>query len=70
MSLLCFFPAPLCHPAEQSRLEDGLAEKGCLSLAAHTLGGSWKSEDLPISMNTFSYFINGVLNNWWNRAVQ
>lgn len=64
------FPAPLCRPPEQNRAEDGLAEKGCLSLAFHTLGGSWKSEDLPISMNTFSYFVNGVLNNWWNRIVQ
>ena len=64
------FPAPLCLPPEQFRPEDGLAEKGCLSLAVHTLGGSWKSEDLPISMNTFSYFVNGVLNNWWNQIVQ
>lgn len=64
------FPAPLCRPPEQLRPEDGLAEKGCLSLAVHTLGASWKSEDLPISMNTFSYFVRGVLNNWWDKIVQ
>lgn len=64
------FPAPLCAPPEQYGSEVGLAEKGCLSLAVHTLGASWKSEDLPISMNTFTYFVNGVLNNWWNRIVQ
>ena len=64
------FPAPLCRPPEQYSAAEGLAEKGCLSLAVHTLGASWKSDDLPISMNTFSYFVNGVLNNWWNRIVQ
>ena len=64
------FPAPLCRPPEQFSAAGSLAEKGCLSLAVHTLGASWKSDDLPISMNTFSYFVNGVLNNWWNEIVQ
>lgn len=64
------FPAPLCRPPEQFNVTEGLAEKGCLSLAVHTLGASWKSDDLPISMNTFSYFVNGALNNWWNEIVQ
>lgn len=63
------FPAPLCRPPEQFGTDDGLAEKGCLSLAVHTLGASWKAEDLPMSMNTFCYFVNGVLNNWWNEMV-
>ncbi|WFE69941.1 hypothetical protein P8S55_09060 [Halomonas sp. M1] len=64
------FPAPLCSPPEKTSAAEGLSEKGCLFLAVHTLGASWKSDDLPISMNTFSYFVNGVLNNWWNKIVQ
>lgn len=60
------FPAPLCSPPDIiSNDAHGVAEKGCLALASHTLGASWKAEDLPISMNTFCYFVNGVLNNWW-----
>lgn len=64
------FPAPLCWPPGKYNATEGLAEKGCLSLAVHALGSSWKSTDLPISMNTFSYFVNGVLNNWWDKIVQ
>lgn len=59
------FPAPLCGPPDYVSEESVAAEKGVLALAAHTSGGSWKSEDLPISMNAFQMFVNKVLNNWW-----
>ena len=64
------FPAPLCGPPDCVSMESGVAEKGVLALAAHTLGGSWKSEDLPISMNAFQIFVNGVLNNWWRSLIE
>ena len=64
------FPAPLCGPPDSVSKEAGIAEKGVLALATHTLGGSWKSEDLPISMNAFQIFVNGVLNNWWCSLIE
>lgn len=63
------FPAPLCDPPERLSAEDGLVERGALGLASHTLGASWKSEDLPISIDTFNIFVNGVLNNWWSSML-
>jgi hypothetical protein len=63
------FPEPMCRAPEQLSLEQGVPEKGCLGLAVHTLGASWKSEDLPINMNTFNYIVNGILSNWWSSLV-
>jgi len=59
------FPAPLCDPPVRLSKEEGLAERGALGLAYHSLGASWKAEDLPISIDTFNTFANGVLNKWW-----
>lgn len=64
------FPTPLCRPPDVTNKAEVVSEKGCLGLAAHTMGGSWKSEDLPMTMNTFSYFVNEVLNSWWDSMVQ
>lgn len=64
------FPAPLCQPPEQISIERVFCEKGSLGLAVYTLGASWKSEDLPISMNAFNYFVNGTLNNWWDEITK
>ncbi|MEZ8383524.1 hypothetical protein AB6C98_07475 [Vibrio splendidus] len=58
------FPAPLCTPPELIP-HDSYTEKGGTGLATHTLGASWESKDLPITMNTFNHFVHGVLNNWW-----
>jgi hypothetical protein len=63
------FPAPLCDPPERLSKEDGLAERGALGLAYHSLGASWKAEDLPISIDTFNTFTNGVLNKWWSSLL-
>jgi len=63
------FPAPLCSPPDFISQEECPTEKGSLGLADHTLGASWKAEDLPISMDTFNYFVNGVLNNWWSSLL-
>lgn len=63
------FPAPLCSPPDFISKEECPTEKGSFGLAAHTLGASWKAEDLPISMDTFHYFANGVLNNWWSSLL-
>ncbi|NLA54296.1 MAG: hypothetical protein GX858_08110 [Clostridiales bacterium] len=63
------FPAPLCSPPDFISQEESPTEKGALGLAVHTLGASWKAEDLPISMDTFHYFANGVLNNWWSSLL-
>lgn len=63
------FPAPMCSPPEKT-LDGLLSEKACtFGLAVHTRGGTWKAEDLPINMNTFHYFVNGVLNNWWSSLI-
>jgi len=65
------FPAPLCAPpsiAEGSETYK-YAEVGLLALAAHTLGASWRADDLPVSMNTFCYLVRGILNNWWDRIT-
>lgn len=63
------FPEPMCRAPELLSPEQGIPEKGCLSLAVHTLGASWQSQDLPVNMNTFNYIVNGVLNNWWLSLV-
>ena len=63
------FPAPLCRAPDRTE-EDGRvshAETGTLALAVHALGASWKSDDLPISMNTFCHLVQGTLNNWWDK---
>lgn len=63
------FPEPMCSPPEKT-LDGLLSEKACtFGLAVHTHGASWKAEDLPINMNTFHYFVNGVLNNWWSSLI-
>jgi hypothetical protein len=64
------FPSPMYSSPENTM--DGLllSEKACtFGLALHTHGASWKAEDLPINMNTFNYFVNGVLNNWWSSLI-
>lgn len=63
------FPEPMCRAPELLPIEQGIPEKGCLSLAVHTLGASWESKDLPMNMNTFNYIVYGVLNNWWSSLV-
>jgi hypothetical protein len=42
------------------------AEIGTLGLAAHTLGASWRADDLPMSMNTFCNLVRDILNKWWD----
>lgn len=64
------FPEPMCRAPEQLSSEEGIPEKGCLSLAVHTLGASWESKDLPINMNTFNYIVSGILSNWWSSLVR
>jgi len=58
------FPEPMCRPPEKISKEHGFTEKGSMGLATHTLGGSWKSDDIPININIFNYMVNGILNNW------
>jgi hypothetical protein len=62
------FPSPLCKPPELLELSEGnkYVEVGTLALAVHTLGASWRANDLPISMNTFSVLVKGILNRWWD----
>jgi hypothetical protein len=63
------FPEPMCSPPEKT-LDGLLSEKACtFGLAVHTRGASWKAEDLPININTFHYFVNGALNNWWSSLI-
>jgi hypothetical protein len=63
------FPSPMCSSPENT-MDGLLSEKACtFGLAVHTRGASWKAEDLPINMNTFNYFVNGVLNNWWSSLI-
>lgn len=64
------FPEPMCRPPEKLSEEWGTLEKGSAGLACHTLGASWKSDDLPINMNTFNYIVNGILNNWWSSLLK
>lgn len=64
------FPAPLCTPPEYISHNMCFTEKGGSGLATHTLGASWESKDLPITMNTFHYFVNGVLNKWWRSLLR
>jgi hypothetical protein len=59
-------PAPLCSTPWIVEMDKPYAEVGTLGLAAHTLGASWKADDLPISLNTFCYLVRGILINWWD----
>ncbi len=64
------FPAPLCFPPESTSREECPIEKGGLGgITTGTYGGTWSAEDLPISMDTFHYFANGVLNKWWSSLL-
>jgi hypothetical protein len=62
------FPAPMCMAPY---LIDGIvSERVCpYGLSATSQGATWKVSDLPINMNTFNYFVNGVLNKWWSSFV-
>ena len=63
------FPSPMCSSPENT-MDGLLSEKACtFGLAVHTRGASWNAKDLPINMNTFNYFVNGVLNNWWSSLI-
>lgn len=64
------FPEPMCRPPEKLPDDCGIPEKGCTSLAVHTLGASWKADDLPINMNAFHYIVNGILNKWWDSLAE
>jgi hypothetical protein len=64
------FPAPLCMPPEICREAGVPSENGGNSLAIHVLGGSWSREDTPMTLNAFCIFVEGVLNNWWDRSVK
>jgi hypothetical protein len=62
------FPAPMCERAFRSDGVDGViayVEKGTLGLAAHSTGGTWLAEDLPISLHTFNYIVRNTLIRWW-----
>jgi hypothetical protein len=59
------FPAPMCDPPYRFGSDTGFAEKGTVGLAASTRGGTWRAEDLPISLHAFHYVARGVLLGWW-----
>lgn len=62
------FPAPMCEQSMRWDDEDGgvaHVEKGTLGLAAHSTGGTWLAEDLPMSLHTFDYIARNALIRWW-----
>lgn len=62
------FPSPLCAAPDRIKEDEKVtyAEIGTLGLAVHTLGASWKADDLPMSMNTFCNLVRDILNKWWD----
>ena len=62
------FPSPMCAAPDRIEEEGRVtyAEIGTLGLAAHTLGASWRADDLPMSMNTFCNLVRDILNKWWD----
>ena len=58
------FPTPLCRPPALTALGNLPSETGADGIAHHTRGGNWLAKDLPMTMNTFCFFVNGALNNW------
>jgi hypothetical protein len=63
------FPTPLCRPPVLTA-EDLPHETGANGIAHHTRGGNWLAQDLPMTMNTFSFFVNGALNNWLDSMLE
>ena len=62
------FPTPLCRPPVFTP-GDLPYETGANGIAHHTRGGNWLAKDLPMTMNTFCFFVNGALNNWLDRML-
>lgn len=64
------FPKPMCMPPE--RLQNNkFAEKllGSKSVI-RTIGGSWKTKDVPLFIHTFEYLGRNILLNWWDSMVK
>ena len=64
------FPQPLCAPAPYVAENNVAIEKGILGIRCNTLGGTWLADDLPFSLNTFSYFTHGCLKKWLQHLMQ
>jgi hypothetical protein len=64
------FPGPMCEPPDRAGEENTFAEIGTTGLAAFSLGGTWNSKDLPISLHTFHHLARGTLLRWWDSMAQ
>ncbi|BAZ51915.1 hypothetical protein NIES4103_45740 [Nostoc sp. NIES-4103] len=64
------FPKPMCMPPE--RLQNNkFAEKPLGSKSViRTIGGSWKTKDVPLFIHTFEYLGRNILLNWWDSMVK
>jgi hypothetical protein len=58
------FPAPMCgHPIRQRRWK--ASAELPISLAVHTLGGTWVAKDVPMHLHIFEYMVRTALTSWW-----
>ena len=60
------FPGHLCGPPDTHPDWEAPAERGSIGEGGSSGGGWWQKEDLPISLNMFTYFVRGCLTNWWD----
>ena len=59
------FPAPMLDAPFYLPPDAVPSEKPLTGLAAHSRGGTWFPEDLPINLHCFHYIVRGTLMRWW-----
>lgn len=63
------FPTPMCLPPERRINENDISERAITTLGMSTMGGYWTPEKAPITLNSFHYFVRGVLLKWWDHIT-
>ena len=59
------FPMPMCDPPSRDRNGEKAWHEKPFAIAYSGLGGTWRSKDIPMYLNTFEYIVRNALLKWW-----
>jgi hypothetical protein len=64
------FPPPMCEPPTPEGPGWHAPSETFSGGASATLGGVWRSEDLPVTLHMFEYLVRGMLLGWWSHVAE